>query len=83
MTAKCFISQDQIAEMNQQLNPVGVAARTARIHRQRSRYRVKGPNLLWSINGHDKLTQFRIKIYRMIDAYSRFVLDCYVSIGTQ
>ena len=41
MTAKCFISRDQIAEMNRRLDPVGVAARTARAHRQRSRYRVK------------------------------------------
>jgi hypothetical protein len=44
MTAKCFISQDQIAEMNRQLDPVGVAAQTAQAHRQRSRYQVKGPN---------------------------------------
>jgi hypothetical protein len=83
ITAKCFISRDQIAEMNQQLDPIRVAARTARSHRQRSRYRVKGPNHLWSIDGHDKLTQFGIEIYRMINAYSRFVLDCYVGIGTQ
>jgi hypothetical protein len=83
MTAKCFISRNQIAEMNRQLDPCGVAARTAQAHRQRSRYRVKGPNLLWSIDGHDKLTQFGIEIYGIIDAYSRFVLDCYVGIGTR
>ena len=44
ITAKCFISRNQIAEINQQLDPVGVAAQTAQAHRRRSRYRVKGPN---------------------------------------
>jgi len=69
--------------MNRQLDPIGVAAQTAQTYCQRSCYQVKGPNHLWSINGHDKLTRFGIKIYRMIDAYSRFVLDCYVSIRTR
>ena len=83
MTAKCFISRNQIAEMNRQLDPIGVAARTAQTHRQRSRYRVKGPNRVWSIDGHDKLTRFGIEIYGIIDAYSRFLIDCYVGIGTR
>jgi hypothetical protein len=83
LTAKCFISRNEIAEMNRQLDPIGVAARTAHAHRQRSRYRVKGPNRVWSIDGHDKLTRFGIEIYGMIDAYSRFIIDCYVGIGTR
>lgn len=83
MTAKCFISQNQIAEMNQQLDPVSVAAQTAQAHRQRSRYRVKGPNRVQSIDGHDKLTRFGIEIYAMIDAYAWFILDCYIGIRTQ
>jgi hypothetical protein len=83
MTANCFISRDQIAEMNRQLDPIGVASRTAQAHRQRSRYRVKGPNRVWSIDGHDKLTRFGIEIYGIIDAYSRFLIDCYVGIGTR
>ena len=82
MTANCFISRNQIAEMNRQLDPVGVATRTAQAHRQRSRYRVKGPNRVWSIDGHDKLTRFGIEIYAMIDAYAQFILDAYVGIGT-
>jgi hypothetical protein len=69
--------------MNRQLDPIDVAAQTARTYRQRSRYRVKGPNHLWSIDGYNKLTRFGIEIYRMIDAYSWFVLNCYVGIGTQ
>src|SRR5436305_12038473 len=83
MTANCFISRDQIMKLNQQLDPIGVASRTARTHRQRSRYCVKGPNRVWSIDGHNKLTRFGIEIYGMIDAYSRFIIDCYVGIGTR
>ena len=44
---------------------------------------MKGPNRVWSIDGHDKLTRFGIEIYAMIDAYAQFILDAYVGIGTQ
>jgi hypothetical protein len=37
---------------------------------------------VWSINRHDKLTRFRVEIYGIINAYSRFLIDCYVSIRT-
>ncbi|KAF8471081.1 hypothetical protein BDZ91DRAFT_653668, partial [Kalaharituber pfeilii] len=33
---------------------------------------------LWSIDGHDKLSRFGFQIYGAIDAYSRFMLWCYI-----
>ena len=83
MTAPSFVSRKQIEEATRQLDPIGVAARTARAHRKRSRYRVKGPNRLWSVDGHDKLSEFGFEIYGIIDGYSRFIINVYVGIGTR
>ena len=39
---------------------------------------VKGPNRVWSINGHDKLSRFGFQVYAAIDAYSRYIVWCYI-----
>jgi len=39
---------------------------------------VKGPNRVWSIDGHVKLSHFGFEIYGCIDAYSRYIIWCYV-----
>ena len=83
MTAKTFISRNLVASTTRQLDPIRVAARTANIHRQRSRFRVKGPNRVWSVDGHDKLSEFGFEIYGIIDGYSRFIINVYVGLGTR
>jgi hypothetical protein len=83
MTAKTFISRDLVASTTRQLDPIGVAARTANTHCQRSRFRVKGLNRVWSVDGHDKLSEFGFEIYGIIDGYSRFIVNVYVGLGTQ
>jgi len=45
--------------------------------RKCGRYEVKGPNLVWSIDGHDKLSRFGFEIYGCIDAYSWYIIWCY------
>ena len=70
MTAKTFVSQDLIASTTRQLDPIGVAARTANTHRQRSQFQVKGPNRVWSVDRYNKLSEFGFEIYRIIDSYS-------------
>jgi hypothetical protein len=82
MTARRFVSRAQVAAATRKLDPNGVAARKAKAHRRRPRYRIKGPNRVWSVDGHDKLKRFGFEIYRMVDAYSRFILDAYVGVGT-
>jgi hypothetical protein len=42
---------------------------------------IKGPNWLWSIDGHAKLSKFGIDIYGCIDAYSRRIIWLYIGIG--
>ena len=83
MTAPSFISRRQIEEATRQLDPIGVVSRTAGAHRHWSRYRVKGPNRLWSVDGHDKLSEFGFEIYGIIDGYSRFIINVYIGVGTQ
>ncbi|KAI5788940.1 hypothetical protein DFH27DRAFT_632694, partial [Peziza echinospora] len=46
--------------------------------RRRGQYQIKGPNRVWSIDGHDKLSRFGFQIYGCIDAYSRYIVWCYV-----
>jgi len=46
-------------------------------------FTVKGPNREISIDGHDKLLRVRLEIYGAIDAYSRFIVWCYVGISNR
>lgn len=46
--------------------------------RKRGQFIVKGPNRVWSIDGHDKLSRFGFQIYAAIDAYSRYIIWCYI-----
>ena len=39
----------------------------------RSEYIVPGPNLVWSVDGHDKLSEYRIQIYGGIDGHARYL----------
>ena len=44
-------------------------------------YIVPGPNWLWSIDGHCKLSFYDIEIYAAIDAYSWYITWIYVGIS--
>lgn len=63
------------------IDPWGVALRTADLQRQRGQFWVPGPNFIWSIDGHLKLQQYGIEIYAAIDAYSRYVPWIYVGVS--
>ena len=39
---------------------------------------IKGPNQVWSIDEHDKLSRFGFQIYGAIDAYSRYMIWCFI-----
>ena len=67
------------------VDPEGVAARGQLIgHKQeRKEFTIKGPNRVLSIDGHDELSRFGFEIYRAIDAYSRYIVWCYVGISNR
>ena len=52
------------------IDPEGVSLRKA--HRlKRRKYRAKGPNYVWHVNGYDKLKPYGFCIHGSIDGYSR------------
>jgi hypothetical protein len=65
------------------LNPEAIFRRTARIQSKKGEYIVPGPDYIWSIDGHDKLSLFGIDIYVCIDAYSRAIIWVYVGISNR
>jgi hypothetical protein len=44
---------------------------------------VKGPNRIWSIDGHDKLSAYGFQIYGIIDTYSRKILGMFVGLSNR
>jgi len=39
---------------------------------------IKGSNQVWLIDGHDKLSRFAFQIYSAIDAYSQYIIWCFI-----
>src|SRR2546423_1952574 len=67
-----------VAAAPRTLDPEGTAARTPGLRRARIEYYITdGPNQLWCLDGHDKISQYYIQIYAAVDAYSRKVLWIY------
>ena len=62
---------------------VNARAEAFSVSRRRKEFTVKGPNRVISIDGHDKLSRFGFEIYGAIDAYSRFIVWCYVGISNR
>ena len=69
----------------QKMDPEGVAirAKAFAISPRRKEYFLKGPNRVFSIDGHDKLSRFGFEIYGAIDTYSRYIVWCYVGISNR
>jgi transposase InsO family protein len=44
---------------------------------------MRGPNRTWLVDGHNKLLEYGFQIYGIIDAYSRYVVGCYVGISNR
>ncbi|KAG0128324.1 hypothetical protein HOY82DRAFT_592900 [Tuber indicum] len=80
-----FVSQKQVCDALQKLDPEGVEAsqKAFATSRQRNEYFVKGPNHVLSVDGHDKLSRFAFEVYGTIHAYSHYVVWCYVGISNR
>jgi hypothetical protein len=73
-----FVSTDDIRRILYALDYTGVQNRQLKERRWRKRWSVRGPNRVWSVDGHDKLSEYGFQVYGIIDAYSRYVLGCWV-----
>ena len=65
-----FVSRDDVMNTLRLVDPQGVVMRTPKFKNKRPKktFFSKGPNYLWSLDGHDKLSgdancQFDLKIY--------------------
>ncbi|EEA18591.1 hypothetical protein TMatcc_005566 [Talaromyces marneffei ATCC 18224] len=77
------IARDRLYSIVQELDPDGVKRRKSDVYRRRGEYVVPGPNYIWSMDGHDKLSFWGIQIYAAIDAFSRYITWCYVGISNR
>ena len=69
----CAVDRESVRIILKALDPEGVEARKG--HRlKRRKYRAKGPNFIWHLDGYDKLKPFGFCIHGAIDGYSRRVL---------
>jgi len=70
--------QYDVTNAQKLFDPVGVASRLPGIRFSRlDNYITSGPNFLWCLDGHDKLTQYGFQIYAAVDAYSRKIIWSY------
>ena len=69
-TQNHHIQRWRIRESMLRVDPCGVQQRMRNILHRR-RYKVKGPNSLWHIDGNHKLIRWRIVIHGGVDGYSR------------
>ena len=59
-------------------DPEGVTHRVPGLRKRRlENYITAGPDHLWCLDGHDKLSQYGIEIYAAVDAYSRKIIWFY------
>jgi hypothetical protein len=77
------IYRDTLYAMLLFLNPSAIERRRRRLQSKKGEYIVPGPDWIWSIDGHDKLSAFGIEIYACIDAYSRNIIWIYVGISNR
>jgi hypothetical protein len=71
--------QDDVLTVLRILNDYGVTSRAPGMKKKRrDDYVVPGPDWLWCLDGHDKLSRFGIEIYGCVDVYSRKIIWFFV-----
>ena len=78
---KLTLYRDSLFSIVKQLEPEGLSCHTNDLNWKRGEYIVPGPNFIWSIDGHDKLSEWGFQIYGCIDAYSQNIVWMYVGIS--
>ncbi|XP_072157211.1 uncharacterized protein [Bemisia tabaci] len=73
-----YISRHRIRKQLRIVDPVGSVRRRRFIARRR-RYRVRGPNYLWHMDGNEKLQLVGMYIHGLVDGYSRKCLSLVIS----
>lgn len=67
------VPRNKVLSIMRNIDPDGINVRKA--HRlKRRKYRTKGPNFVWHVDGYDKLKPFGFCVHGAIDGYSRRIL---------
>ncbi|XP_060608250.1 uncharacterized protein LOC132760318 isoform X1 [Ruditapes philippinarum] len=75
---KLRVPRNKVLSFMKTIDPDGINFRKA--HRiKRRKYRIKGPNYVWHVDGYDKLKPYGFCIHGAIDGYSRRILWLEVS----
>ena len=70
--AGLLVVRNRMFEILKDIDPSGVASRRLHMNtRPRGTFTVPGPNFVWSIDSHHKLSMYGIEIYAGIEAFSR------------
>ena len=80
---KANIYRDSLFSIVKQLDLIRLERRTKDLNRKKGEYIVPSPDFIWSIDGHDKLSQWGFQIYACIDAYSRNIIQIYIGISNR
>lgn len=76
---RMVVSRETVRHALRIIDPEGVSLRLS--HRLRRRkYRARGPNFLWHMDGYDKLKPFGFSIHGCIDGFSRRIM--WLEVGT-
>ncbi len=68
----------QLYDLIKILNSDDVAQRKYDLQRTQNEYIVSNLNFIWSIDDYCKLNMFEFEIYKIIDAYSQYIVWIYV-----
>ena len=72
------VDRESVRLILKTLDPQGVEI-SSRHKLKRRKYRAKGPNFMWHVDGYDKLKPFGFCVHGAIDGYSRKILWLEVS----
>ncbi|KAL2041803.1 hypothetical protein N7G274_005587 [Stereocaulon virgatum] len=67
------VVRDRLFSIYRTLAPDAVERRFRDIQRKRGECVIPGPNLVWSVDGHDKLSPYGIEIYGGADGHARYI----------
>ena len=77
------IIRDRLFALYCTLAPDAVNRRYRDVQRKKGECVIPGPNLVWSVDGHDKLAPFGIEIYAGIDGHARYITWLYIGISNR
>ena len=71
---RLLVYRDSLFAMLYVLNPTGILLRRRMMQAKKGEYIMPSLNQIWSIDGYNKLSPFKIEIYACINAYLQNII---------